>query len=169
MNGLRHVWRRRISGSRKGGPALEFALTTPAFIGVVLVAFEILYAIGARSVIDHSLEAASRNAVTGGETPSDLPARLSDFATDFYARTSAMIPSSSVVLTVTACASMETLNNDPSSCREADPGHAREVVRFAASYSHTFVAQRMVCGLLAMASCPPLTMNAQIVRRNEPF
>jgi Flp pilus assembly protein TadG len=169
MNGLRHLWRRRVSGSRKGGPALEFALTTPAFIAVVLVAFEILYAIAARSVVDHSLESASRNSVTGGASPTDNPARLAAFAADFYAGASPMIPQSRVVLTVTACASMEMLANTPSLCRVSDPGAAREVVRFSATYTHNFVAQRMVCGILAMTSCPPLTMNAEIVRRNEPF
>ena len=169
MNGLHRLWRRRVSGSRKGGPALEFALTTPAFIAVVLVALEILYAVAARAVVDHALESSSRNAVTGGASPTDNPGRLAAFAADFYAGASPMIPQSRVVLTVMACASMDMLSNDPSQCRVSDPGAAREIVQFSASYAHNFVAQRMVCSILAMASCPPLTMNAQIVRRNEPF
>ena len=36
---------RRLRHDRRGGPALEFALMAPVFLGTLLVAFEILYAI----------------------------------------------------------------------------------------------------------------------------
>lgn len=160
---------RRCAGSRKGGPALEFALITPAFFGIVLVSFEILYAIAARSVVDHALEAASRSAVTGGTTPTENVMRLEAIRDEFYTWTSTMIPRSRLSLTVTACESMEMLNDNPSGCRNEDMGTAREVVRFDASYNHRFLSQQVICSLLAMVTCPQLTMNAQIVRRNEPF
>lgn len=148
---------------------LEFALMAPVFIGVLLVAFEILYAIAARSVVDTALEEASRKAVTGGPTPTNSAARLAAFATEFYAVTSPMIAQHRIVLAVMACATMDMLNNNPAACRAADPGATGEIVRFSATYSHTFLAQQTVCTLLSMSTCPPLTMNAQIVRRNEPF
>lgn len=141
----------------------------PVFVGVLLLAFEILYAIAARSVVDTALEEASRKAVTGGPTPSNSTARLNAFTSEFYAVTSPMIAQHRIVLAVMACATMDMLNNNPASCRASDPGATGEVVRFSATYSHTFLAQRTVCNLLAMSTCPPLTMNAQIVRRNEPF
>jgi hypothetical protein len=159
----------RAAGSRKGGPALEFALMAPVFIGVLLLAFEILYAIAARSVVDTALEEASRKAVTGGPTPSNSTARLNAFTSEFYAVTSPMIAQNRIVLAVMACATMDMLNNNPAGCRASDPGATGEVVRFSATYSHRFLAQQTVCNLLAMTNCPPLTMNAQIVRRNEPF
>lgn len=169
MRGLRPSLMWRGAGSRKGGPALEFALITPAFFGILLVSFEILYAVVARSVVDHALESASRTAVTGGTTPTDNTARLEAITNEFFAATSSMIASSRLTLVVSACESMETLNINPAACRTGDAGTAREVVRFNATYSHSFLSQRAVCSLLAMATCPPVTMNAQIVRRNEPF
>lgn len=159
----------RAPGSRKGGPALEFALMAPVFIGVLLLAFEILYAVAARSVVDTALEEASRKAVTGGPTPTNSAARLTAFTNEFYAVTSPMIARNRIVLAVMACATMDMLNNNPAACRASDPGATGEVVRFSATYNHTFLAQRTVCTLLGMSVCPPLTMNAQIVRRNEPF
>lgn len=169
MNGLRisRMW--RGAGSRKGGPALEFALITPAFFGIVLVSFEILYAIVARSVVNYALESASRAAVTGGTAPTDNAARLQAITEEFFAATSSMIRPARLTLVVSACESMEMLNTNPAACRTGDAGVAREVVRFSATYSHSFLTQGAVCSVLAMPTCPPVTMNAQIVRRNEPF
>lgn len=167
MRMLHRAW--RIFRDRRGSPTVEFALMAPVFLGLLLVAFEILYAVAAKSVIDTAVDEASRNAVTGGPTPTNTAARMSAFSRNFYIITDPMIARSRLTLAVVACANAAMLSNSPGSCRSGDPGGTGEIVRFSAMYRHNFLAQSAVCGLLGMSACPPLTMSAQIVRRNEPF
>lgn len=166
------AWRdtqRRLLGNRKGGPALEFALMAPVFVGMLLFAFEILYAIAAKSVVDTALETSSRIAVTGGSTPTDTALRLTQFNTSFYNVSDPMISRGKLTLAVAACATAEVLTNSPNACRANDPGATGEMVRFNATYRHQFLAPSAVCNMLHVNPCPSLTMSAQIVRRNEPF
>ncbi len=168
MIGWRDV-RRRLIVVRKGGPALEFALMAPVFVGMLLFAFEILYAIAAKSIVDTALETSSRAAVTGGATPTDTASRLTQFNASFYNVSDPMISRARLTLGVAACATAEILTNSPNACRANDPGATGEIVRFNATYRHEFLAPSAVCSMLHVNPCPSLTMSAQIVRRNEPF
>ncbi|MBL8698374.1 MAG: pilus assembly protein [Alphaproteobacteria bacterium] len=154
---------------RKGSPALEFALMAPVFFGTLLLAFEILYAIAAKSVIDTALDDSSRTAVTGGANPTDTAARRVAFETNFYAISDPLITRANLTLGIAACASAAQLTASPASCRTNDPGATGEIVQFSATYRHQFLAQAAVCGLLGISTCPSITMHAQLVRRNEPF
>lgn len=141
----------------------------PVFFGVLLVAFEILYAIAAKSVIDTALDDSSRQAVTGGANPLDTAARRTAFETNFYAISDPLIRRANVTLGMSACTTAAQLTSTPGSCRANDPGSTGEIVQFSATYRHEFMVQSAVCGILAISSCPTITMHSQLVRRNEPF
>lgn len=160
---------RAIWNARKGGPALEFALMAPVFFGTLLMAFEILYAIAAKSVVDTALDDSSRTAVTGGANPTDTSARRVAFETNFYAISDPLITRANLTLGISACSTAAQLTTSPGSCRVNDPGATGEMVQFSATYRHLFLAQSAVCGLFGIASCPAITMHSQLVRRNEPF
>ncbi|MBM3521791.1 MAG: hypothetical protein FJX57_02445 [Alphaproteobacteria bacterium] len=160
---------RRLLRDRRGGPALEFALMAPVFFGTLLVAFEILYAIAAKSVLDTALDDSSRSAVTGGANPTDTAGRRTAFEMAFYAISDPLIGRANLALGISACTNAAQLTSSPGSCRANDPGATGEIVQFSATYRHQFFVQSAVCGILGIATCPSITMNSQLVRRNEPF
>lgn len=158
------VRRRRatLRADRAGATALEFALATPVFLGVLMLAMEIAWQVAIGAALDHSVRSAARWAATGQAVPGG-GSRAAEVARIIVTRSGMPIQADRLTVTTESFSSLGGLNSG--SGATPGPGGPDALVRYRVTYQSPSLTP--YASFVAVGNLTRHTMS--FVVRNEPY